>query len=93
MLTHVVCFRFPDLDLAAQARDKLLAMAGKVPSLRGIEAGVDVTRSGRSYDLALITRHDDQDGLAAYATDPVHLEVVAWIKQHAQGSIAVDFTS
>jgi len=93
MLTHVVCFRFDDLETAAGARDRLLAMAGRVPGLDAIEAGVDTTRSDRSYELALITRHADRAGLAAYATHPVHLEVVAWIKARARGAVAVDFES
>lgn len=91
MLTHVVCFRFDSLEDAAGARDRLLAMAGRIPTLQGIEAGVDTTRSERSYELALLTRHADRAGLDAYAVHPVHQEVVAWIKARARGSVAVDF--
>ncbi len=93
MLTHVVCLRFADLTTAAEARDRLLAMAGKIPSMTGIEAGVDTTRSGRSYELALITRHADAAGLAAYQVHPVHQEVLGWLKQHVKGAVAVDFES
>ena len=92
MFTHVVLFRFPDLTTAEEARRRLLAMAGHIPSLLAIEAGVDVTRSERSYDLALITRHADREGLAEYASHPVHLEVVAFVRAHSLGSVAVDFT-
>lgn len=93
MLTHVVCFRFPDRADAEEAVRRLAAMDGKVPALQGIEVGLDITRSPRSYDVALITRHADADGLAAYAQDPVHLEVVAWIKSKGPQSVAVDFLS
>jgi hypothetical protein len=93
MLTHVVIFKFGDLDQAAEARDRLLAMNGRIPALKGIEAGVDITRSERCWDLALLTRFDDEAGLAAYATDPIHLEVVAYIKSVARGSKVVDFHS
>lgn len=91
MLTHVVLFAFDDLERAAQARDRLLAMKGRIPALLDIEAGLDTTRSGRSMELALITRHADRAGLEAYAQDPVHLEVVAFIKEYARESRAVDF--
>jgi hypothetical protein len=93
MLTHVVCLRFDDLQTAAEARDRLLSMAGRIPSLTGIEAGVDQTRSPRSYELALITRHADAAGLAAYQVHPVHQEVLAWLKERVRGAVAVDLES
>ncbi len=93
MLTHVVCFRFASLDIAEEARQRLLSMEGKVPGLNAIEAGVDQTRSGRSYDLALITRHDDQAGLDAYGGHPIHKEVLAWLKPRIEAVVAVDFAS
>jgi hypothetical protein len=93
MLTHVVCFKFEDLQIAEQVKDRLLSMAGRVPTLRAIEAGVDVLRSPRSYDVALITRFDDMAGLEAYQVHPFHEEVAGFIKQHSKGSVAVDFQS
>ena len=91
MLTHVVFMKFPSSQIARSVCDKLLAMEGKIESLKGIEAGVDVTRSGRSWDVALITRHEDQAGLKAYAEHPVHQAVLTFIKQHITESAAVDF--
>ena len=66
MLTHVVLFCFPDLEVAAECRDRMLAMKGRIPALLDIEVGVDIVRSGRSFDLALITRHEDLAGMEAY---------------------------
>jgi hypothetical protein len=91
MLTHVVLFRFADLSVAHEARDRLLAMRGQIPSLQSIEAGVDITRSDRSFDLALITRFEDAAGLQAYAEHPVHVEVVTWIRTVVTQMAAVDF--
>jgi len=91
MLTHIVCFRFDDLAYAAEAAKRLLAMKGHIPTLVDIEAGVDTTRSDRCWELGLITRFNDRDGLNAYATHPVHLEVVEYIRAHATASIVVDF--
>lgn len=93
MLTHVVMFRFEDLAAAALVRDELLAMKGRIPTLLDIECGVDITRSGRSYDLALITRHADQAGLEAYAAHPVHQAVLEVVRPRAQSAVAVDFIS
>jgi hypothetical protein len=91
MLTHIVCFRFNDLDHAAEAAKRLLSMKGRIPSLLDIEAGVDTTRSDRCWELGLITRFADREGLSAYATHPAHLEVVEYIRAHAEASIVVDF--
>ena len=93
MLTHVVCFKFESSDIAAEAARQLLSMAGKIPTLRQIEAGVDIVRSARSYELALVTRFDDLAGLDAYQVHPVHVEVAAYIKTHSKASVAVDFES
>lgn len=93
MLTHVVCFKFDSNDVAEEAARRLRSMAGKVPGLLSIQAGVDVLRSARSYDVALITTFNDVAALEAYQVDPVHVEVVAYIKQHATGIVAVDFSS
>jgi hypothetical protein len=91
MFTHVVLFRFHDPHDAHEARARLLSLVGRVPSLRALEAGVDVLRTERSVDLALITRFDDQQGFADYAVDPVHAEVVAWMKPRIATAAAADF--
>lgn len=91
MVTHIVLFRFQDPTVAAEARDRLLSMAGKIPGMLGIEAGLDFTRSERSYQLGLVTRHQTREALLAYQTHPVHVEVATFIKARAAGSASVDF--
>ena len=93
MVTHMVLFKFDRLADAEEAKQRLLSMRGKVESLLEIEAGVDFTRSGRSFELGLITRHRDREGLDAYRTDPVHLEVAGFIQERSTGAAAVDFES
>ena len=93
MLTHVVLFRFADLAVAAECRDRMLAMKGRIPPLLDIEVGVDIVRSERSFDLALITRHEDLDGMQAYQVHPVHQELLSWVKPRVKQAVAVDFVS
>ncbi len=90
-MTHIVLMKFPSHDVAKAVREKLLGMRGRIPSLREIEVGLDCTRSERSWDLALLTRFDDQAGLDAYATHPVHLEVLSFIRTHITDVAAVDY--
>lgn len=91
MVTHVVFFKFATPADAEAARDLLLGMRGRIPGLQGVEAGLDFTRSERSFDLALITRHDDRSALDVYRDHPVHQEVARFIREHSTGSAAVDF--
>lgn len=91
MVTHMVLFKFKNSEDAQASVEKLLGMKGRIASLSDIEAGIDFTRSERSYDVGLITRHPDRAALDAYRVDPVHLEVVDFIKGKTSGSVAVDF--
>jgi len=91
MITHIVLFKFGAASDATEAVRLLLSMKGRVPSLVDVEAGLDVTKSARSFDVGLITRHRTRDDLDAYQKDPVHLEVAAFIKERSTGAAAVDF--
>lgn len=93
MITHVVCFKLGSLDNAREARRRLMALRGVVPTLREIECGVDTSRGDRSWDLALITRFDDREGLKAYAAHPAHTAVVEWMRTVSKGAAVVDFDS
>ncbi|GGJ13573.1 stress responsive protein [Alicyclobacillus cellulosilyticus] len=95
MVTHVVLMRFRnrDLDVAREVRRRLLAMQEKIPVLRALEVGIDVIRSDRAYDLALIARFDTIDDLHAYAEHPAHMEVLSYIRQVQDHIVSVDYVS
>lgn len=95
MITHIVLFKFTDRspETVERAREMLTGMTGRVPSLREIEVGADVLHSARSYDLALITRFDSLDALAAYQRDPVHAPIAAELRAMAEQIAVVDFES
>ena len=94
MLTHIVFFRLhPDrLGEAPELARRLRAMAGRIPGLLHCEAGVDIDRSGRAWDVALVTRFPDAAALAAYQVDPIHKDVIAFVREVSQESAVVDFT-
>lgn len=93
MLTHVVLFKFESMQDAHEAVERLLSMRGRVPLLLEVEAGVDVTRSTRSFEVALVTRHNTRADLETYQIDPVHQEVAQFIRSRSSGAAAVDFES
>ena len=56
MIKHIVCFKLkdPTPEACEKCREVLLSMKGNVPTLRGIEVGIDFMRSARSCDVVLL---------------------------------------
>ncbi len=94
MITHIVFFRLKEFspEKAAEARAMLLSMDGKVEMLRHLEVGVDLVRSERSYDLALVTKFDSMADLDAYQVHPHHAgEVIPYMRANCSSIVAVDY--
>jgi hypothetical protein len=94
MITHIVFFKLTDatVDNLDATRGKLLGMQGKIPLLRHLEAGIDVIRSERSYDIALVTKFDTMDDLQAYQVHPYHAgEVIPHMKSVCSSIVSVDY--
>ena len=94
MITHIVLFKLsnPQPETVNATRDLLLSMDGKVPQLRHLEVGVDLVRSERSYDLALITRLDSLDELKSYQVDPYHAgTILPHMRAVCSAIVAVDY--
>lgn len=96
MVTHIVFFKLADPTTAiiAAVRDKLLSMEGKIAELRHLEAGIDLIRSERSYDVALITRFDSLADLQTYQVHPYHAgQVLPFMRANCSSIVAVDYES
>ena len=96
MITHIVCFKLkdPSTENITTTRDLLLSMEGKIAELRHLEAGADVIRSERSYDIALVTRFDSLDALQTYQAHPYHAgTVIPHMKSVCSAIVAVDYES
>ena len=92
MFTHIVFFKFNKKEQASEARNILLSMEGKIPQLKGLEVGVDVLHSQRSYDLALITKFDSLEDMNAYAVSEYHVNsVLKYLKPMIEISKTVDY--
>lgn len=95
MITHIVFFKLRDRseENIRKTRDVLASMEGKIPQLRSLEVGIDVVRSERSYDLALVAKFDSLEDLKLYNDHPVHQEVLKYIATVKDVSLAVDYES
>ncbi|WP_424354311.1 Dabb family protein [Methanobacterium sp. MBAC-LM] len=95
MITHIVLFKLKDesAENIEKARNILMDMDGKISELKGIEVGVDVTHSDRSYNLALMTKFDSLESLEAYQINPLHVGVSKHMVSVSASIVAVDFES
>ena len=88
MFTHIVFFKFKNKEQVSEGRNILLSMEGKIPQLKGLEVGVDVLHTERSYDLALVTRFDSLGDMESYAISEYHVnEVLKYLKPMLESSI------
>jgi hypothetical protein len=95
MITHIVLFKLKDesAENIEKARNILMGMEGKIPELKYIEVGVDVTHSDRSYNLAFITKFESINDLEAYQVHPIHVKVAEYIVSVRASTVTVDFKS
>lgn len=90
MIRHVVLMRFSDPGDAPEAKQRLDALPGVVPELLSLDAGVDVLRTDASYDLSLVTTHEDLAALQAYGAHPAHQEFLQWVRPRLAARAVVD---
>ncbi|TVM19310.1 Dabb family protein [Oceanidesulfovibrio indonesiensis] len=76
---------------AAAMKEKLEALVGKIPQIRELEVGVEVFESAPQTDAILYSVFDSREDLKAYATHPLHLEVVEFVKAVAAERRVVDY--
>lgn len=92
-LTHVVLFKLAEPSPAAADAlvARLRSLDGQIPELQQMEVGRNVVHSGRSYDVALITRFAGLAEMQAYQVHPAHVAVVETIRAVTSASVVVDF--
>lgn len=94
-IRHVVSFRLAaesETVRAEQARqivERVKALKGVVPAIDAVSAGRGTTDG--NWDLALVVDVADREALHAYATHPVHQELLAYVKSVMAERAAVDF--
>ena len=52
---------------------------------------MDEVRSDRSFDVVLVCRFDSMEDMEIYKTHPVHLPVMAYVREVVEKSHSVDF--
>ena len=94
MFKHIVMWRFkPEVKQEDQVEMKrqLEALLDGVPSLQAIEVGLNVAEGDAAFDVVLTTVFEDEVGFKVYATDPLHLEVVDFVRRLVCDRAVVDY--
>ncbi|HTS89823.1 MAG TPA: Dabb family protein [Gemmatimonadales bacterium] len=80
MIHHIVCFRFREGVTGGQigvAGDALLGMLGRIPEIRSIRWGPNLSPSAGEYSHVLIVALEDMGAVERYLDHPFHQQVVA----------------
>lgn len=94
MIRHLVLFRFKP-EVSEADRDEFLGMLrglpGKISEIIEFEAGFDLVRAPRSFDLGLVAGYADLAALDRYAKHEHHLPIVARSKEICEQVVSVDY--
>jgi hypothetical protein len=98
MLKHVVMWKFKDSAEGGsreqnlkKAKGLIESLKGRIPEIRQLEVGIDVSQSEQSYDLVLSSEFADVNALLAYQKHPDHVRVVEFLRKVHGGRIVVDY--
>lgn len=96
MIQHMVMFKLrADVSEAAFAEleQQLADLPRQIAEIESLDFGLDVVRSGRSFDFGLLAGFRDLEALKRYQEHPEHQKVLEILKTFAEQIIAVDFVA
>jgi hypothetical protein len=98
MIKHILMWTFKE-RAEGRSKDENIAMAveilsglrDKVPTVRFLEVGRNITRSDGAFDLAFYSGFDDETGLEVYRKHPEHLKAVKFLGKVRDQRAVVDY--
>jgi len=93
MIKHIVFLQLEDNSEENKQvfKDKIMSLKGKIDVLKYIEVGINFSKEERAYDLSLITDFETKEDLQAYAVNPIHVEVLKFLKSKNTVTKVVDY--
>lgn len=94
MIKHIVMWRLREEDKQAKAgmvKERLEALAGKIPGVLKIEVGIDYSATPDSSDIVLYSEFESREALDAYQNHPEHKAVVPFIAEIRSERRVVDY--
>lgn len=82
MIKHVVFFKLVDNSEANKEdiKRRFMSMEGKIEGMQNLEVGINFSTEDRAFDLVLFCDFDTKEGLRFYATHPIHVAIVNYLK-------------
>ena len=81
MIKHIVMWKVRG-DTAQEKRETALivkqcfeGLAGRIPGMKRVEVGIDISGVDYACDVVLYTEFESQEALNSYASHPDHLRV------------------
>lgn len=81
MIKHIVMWQIDGstaddkLDAITTVKRAFESLNGKIPGMRMLEIGIDVSKVDYACDVVLYSEFESDDALAGYASHPEHLRV------------------
>ena len=98
MIRHIVMFKLQRTgykatleEIKMDIKNRLEALPARIDVIRSMEVGINVVKSDRAFDVALVSTFDNLDDLETYRVHPDHQEVVRYIATVRDQSASVDF--
>jgi hypothetical protein len=98
MIRHIVMWKFLEQAEGAdrhanltRARELLLSLKNAIPEILEIEVGMTSPISDQSFHLALNSRFESYEALAAYQKHAAHLRVVEFLRKVQSAKAVADF--
>jgi len=95
---HLVFFKFkPEAagrsaeENAAELVRRLQDLPARIPEIRELSAGTDISRSPASFDLGLYTAFDSPEDLETYRVHPDHQKVIEFVRETTSDRAVVDY--
>ena len=93
MVKHIILWKLKESAPAgakAEAKARLEALNGKIPGLVSLTVHIDGLASSNA-DMMLDSVLTDEDALAGYQVNPLHVEAASYVRSVVEQRLCLDF--
>lgn len=98
MFKHIVMWKLTDTYdgddkemIAVKVKTLLDGLKAKIPQIKHLEVGIDVSNTESSYDVVLCSEFANKDDCAVYMKHPEHLKAAEYIGKVRTQRVLVDY--
>ncbi|MBA3030358.1 MAG: Dabb family protein [Desulfobacteraceae bacterium] len=98
MFKHIVMWRLKDFaegatkqENAVKLKTLLTGLKDKIPEIKHIEVGIDLSQTPRSYDVVLYSAFENQEDCRIYMKHPEHVLAGSFVGKVTAERILVDY--